>query len=104
MNSTKEAARTAGVLYFLSSLPAPFSLLYIPSVFMVMGDATATANKIRTSPLLFRVGHCGRTNQRDHFYLHGVWLHRSGFLPFAERGQQETRFADVDIGFDLRPY
>ena len=56
MNSTKEAARTAGVLYFLSSLPAPFSLLYIPSVFMVMGDATATANKIRTSPLLFRVG------------------------------------------------
>src|SRR5438445_3809895 len=56
MNSTKKAARTAGVLYFLSSLPAPFSLLYIPSVFMVMGDATATANKIRTSPLLFRVG------------------------------------------------
>ena len=99
MKSTKKAARTAGVLYFLSSLPAPFSLLYIPSVFMVMGDATATANKIRTSPLLFRVGHCGRTNQRDHFYLHG-----SGFLPFAERGQQETRFADVDIGFDLRPY
>jgi len=56
MNSTKKAARTAGVLYFLSSLPAPFSLLYIPSVFMVMGDATATANKIRTSELLFRIG------------------------------------------------
>ncbi len=56
MNSTKKAARVAGLLYFLASLPAPFSLLYIPSAFMVMGDATATANKIRTSQLLFRIG------------------------------------------------
>jgi hypothetical protein len=56
MNSTKKAARVAGLLYFLASVPAPFSLLYIPSVFMVMGDATATANKIRTSELLFRIG------------------------------------------------
>ena len=56
MHSTQKAARVAGSLYFLSSLPAPFSLLYIPSVFMVMGDATATANKIRASESLFRVG------------------------------------------------
>lgn len=56
MNSTKKAARVAGLLYFLSGLPAPFSLLYIPSVFMVVGDATSTANKIRTSELLFRIG------------------------------------------------
>lgn len=56
MNSTKKAARRAGLLYVLASLPAPFSLLYIPSVFMVMGDATATANKIRSSELLFRTG------------------------------------------------
>ena len=56
MNSTKKTARVAGLLYFFSSLPAPFSLLYIPSVFMVMGDATATANKIRASELLFRFG------------------------------------------------
>jgi hypothetical protein len=56
MNSTKKAARLAGLLYVLSSLPAPFSLLYIPSTFMVMGDATATANKIRASELLFRFG------------------------------------------------
>jgi len=59
MNSTKKAARLAGLLYFLSGLPAPFSLLYIPSAFMVMGDATAataTANRIRASELLFRAG------------------------------------------------
>ncbi len=56
MTSTKKAARVAGLIYFLAGLPAPFSLLYIPSVFMVTGDATATANKIRTSELLFRIG------------------------------------------------
>jgi hypothetical protein len=55
MNSAKKAGRRAGLLYFLASLPAPFSLLYLPSVLMV-GDATATANKIRSSELLFRTG------------------------------------------------
>jgi hypothetical protein len=56
MQSTKKAARVAGLLYVLSSLPAPFSLLYVPSVFMVMGDAMATADKIRASESLFRFG------------------------------------------------
>jgi hypothetical protein len=56
MNATKKAARIAGVLYFAASLPAPFSLLYIPSVFMVSGDATATADRIRASESLFRMG------------------------------------------------
>ena len=54
--STKSAARRAGILYFVSSLPAPFSLVYIPSIFMVAGDATATANKIRALEFLFRAG------------------------------------------------
>ena len=56
MNSTKKAARVAGLLYLLNVLPAPFSLLYIPSAFIVRGDASATANKIRASELLFRTG------------------------------------------------
>ncbi len=59
MTSTNKAARVAGWLYILASAPAPFSLLYIPSVFVVMGDATAataTANKIRASEMLFRFG------------------------------------------------
>ena len=55
MTSTKKAARGAGLLYFVASLPAPFSLVYIPSVFL-LGDATATANKIRSSEFLFRIG------------------------------------------------
>jgi hypothetical protein len=56
MNSTRKAARVAGLLYLLSGLPAPFSLLYIPSAFIVHGDASATVNKIRASELLFRTG------------------------------------------------
>jgi len=59
MNSTKRTARTAGLLYLLVSIPAPFCLIYIPSVLIVLGDATATANKIRASELLFRFGIAG---------------------------------------------
>jgi hypothetical protein len=56
MNSTKKAARVAGLLYFLVSIPGVFSLLYIPSHFIVSGDAAATANKILTSEFVFRLG------------------------------------------------
>jgi hypothetical protein len=54
MPSNKRAARVAGLLYLLNSASAPFSLLYIPSTFIVAGDASATANKIRASQLLGR--------------------------------------------------
>jgi hypothetical protein len=99
MNSTKKTARVAGLLYFLSSLPAPFSLLYIPSVFMVMGDATATANKIRTSELLFRIGIVAELMSATIFIFVGL-----AFYHLLKRGQQETCFAHVDIGFALCPY
>ena len=56
MNSTKKAARVAGLLYFAVSIPGVFSLLYIPSHFIVYGDAAATANKIAASEFVFRFG------------------------------------------------
>lgn len=56
MNSTKKAARFAGLLYLLASIPGAFSLLYIPSHFIVSGDATATAKRILTSEFVFRIG------------------------------------------------
>jgi hypothetical protein len=56
MTSNKTSARVAGLLYLLNAASAPFSLLYIPSTFIVAGDASATANKIRASQLLFRSG------------------------------------------------
>lgn len=55
MNSTKKAARFAGLLYLLASIPGAFSLLYIPSHFIVSGDATATAKRILTSEFVFRI-------------------------------------------------
>jgi Domain of unknown function (DUF4386) len=59
MNSTKKAARLAGLLYLLVSIPFPFCVIYIPSILIVPGDAPATANNIRASELLFRVGLVG---------------------------------------------
>lgn len=56
MNSTKQTARIAGLLYVLASIPGVFCLLYIPSRFIVWGDAAATANKILSSEFVFRLG------------------------------------------------
>jgi len=46
----------AGLLYFLASLPAPFGLIYVPTKLIVLNDATATANNIRASESLLRIG------------------------------------------------
>ena len=59
MNSIKKQARFAGLLYLLACLPAPFALLYVPGKLIVPGDATATANHVRTSETLLRLGIAG---------------------------------------------
>jgi hypothetical protein len=56
MNSTKKTARVAGLLYLLTSIPGFFCLVYIPSHFIVSGDAGATASKIEASEFVFRLG------------------------------------------------
>ena len=56
MNSTKRKARIAGWLYLLLALTGIFNLIYVPSTLVVFGDATATAENIRSSELLFRSG------------------------------------------------
>lgn len=56
MDSTKKRARIAGLLYLLASIPGAFCLLYIPSRFLVSGDAAATASKIAASESVFRLG------------------------------------------------
>jgi len=56
MNELKKQSRIAGLLYFLNCLPAPFALLYVPSVLIVRGDAFATANNVRDSEALLRLG------------------------------------------------
>jgi len=59
MNSLKKQSRIAAALYFLNALPAPFALLYVPSVLVVRGDAAATANNVRNSEALLRLGMAG---------------------------------------------
>ena len=56
MNSTEQQARTAGWLYLLVALSAPFGLLYVPAKLVEPGNATATADNIRASELLLRIG------------------------------------------------
>jgi Domain of unknown function (DUF4386) len=56
VNSRQKTARLAGALYFAMSAPGAFAILIIPSVFVVPGDATATATRIAASPALYRLG------------------------------------------------
>ena len=75
MNSTKKAARFAGLLYLLMSIPAPLSLIYIPSVLIVSGDAAATASKIKASELLYRFGIAGNLLGQTIFIFVGLALY-----------------------------
>ncbi len=56
MSSKKKQARVAGLLYVLLVPTGIFSLIYVPSVLIVFGDATATIQNIASSELLFRSG------------------------------------------------
>jgi hypothetical protein len=49
-------ARIAGLLLLIVAVLGPFSLLYVPSTLFVPGDAPATADNIRASEGLFRLG------------------------------------------------
>jgi len=56
MDSTKRTARKAGLLYLRLAVSAPLGLMYVPSRLIVAGDATATADRIRASEWLLRLG------------------------------------------------
>lgn len=56
MSSIKSKARLAGVLYVVTGLLGWFSIMYIPSVFVVHGDAAATARNILSDVPLYRLG------------------------------------------------
>jgi hypothetical protein len=56
VRSREQEARTAGFLYVLVALSAPFGLLYVPGKLVVSGNASATADNIRASESLLRFG------------------------------------------------
>lgn len=49
-------ARTAGILVLVILACAGFGMMYVPSALIVPGDAAATADNIRASEWLFRLG------------------------------------------------
>lgn len=51
-----KAARVAAGLYLLMVISAPFALIYVPGKIMVPGDAAATADRLRASEFLLRLG------------------------------------------------
>ena len=54
--SIQQQARTAGLLYLVIALIAPIGLMYVPGKLIVSGNATATADNIRASEGLLRIG------------------------------------------------
>jgi Domain of unknown function (DUF4386) len=56
LRTIKQQARIAGLIYLLLGVTAPIGLVYVPGKLIVPGDATATAERIRASESLFRIG------------------------------------------------
>jgi len=56
MDSNRKTARLAGLLYLLASIPGAFALLYVPGKLVVPGAAAATADRLRASGTLLRMG------------------------------------------------
>lgn len=54
MSSTKNTARIAGLLWFLSAVTGGFGLFYVRSRVIVSADAAATAGNITASEFMFR--------------------------------------------------
>jgi uncharacterized protein DUF4386 len=83
MDETKKTARLAGLLYLVSSIPAPFALLYVPGKLLVRGDAAATADRIRASETLFRMGITAELAASVVFIFVALTLYRL-FKPVSE--------------------
>lgn len=56
MNPFKNPGRFAGLLYLLTSIVGAVAMIYVPGKLIVHGNATATANNIAASEMVFRVG------------------------------------------------
>lgn len=55
VNTQRNVARVAGVLYLLGCLPAPFVYFGLPAHLIVPGDPLATADRIRASEMVLRL-------------------------------------------------
>jgi hypothetical protein len=56
MRTTQQQARVAGFWYLLLAVTAPVGLVYVPGKLFVDGNAAATADNLRASAGLLRIG------------------------------------------------
>jgi len=84
MDSTKKTARLAGFLYLLSSLAGAPALLYVPGKLIVEGNAAATAERLRASENLLRLGIGSEIAGFTIFVFVALVLYRL-FRPVSER-------------------
>ena len=75
MDSEKRLARIAGSLYLVVAVLGGFAELYVRSRIVVAGDAAATADNIRASATLFRVGFMSDLVQATFFILTAMALY-----------------------------
>ena len=75
MISEKGLARIAGSLYLVVAVLGGFAELYVRSGVVVAGDATATADNIRDSATLFRVGFVSDLAQATFFLFTAMALY-----------------------------
>src|SRR5260370_4324659 len=56
MNPTRKQARVAGLWYLLLGITAPIGRVFVPGKLFVPGNAAATADHLRASESLLRIG------------------------------------------------
>jgi len=76
MESLKKNARTAGLLYLVACIPAPFSLLYVPNTLIVRGNPAETAARILGSPWMLPAAIAGELVSSIAFLLVVFALYR----------------------------
>lgn len=82
MDSTQRQARVAGLIYLRVALCAPLGLLIVPAKLTVPGDATATADGIRASGPVLRMGIASElVHQVLAVYLVPAQVMRCGLIP-----------------------
>ena len=75
MDSEKRLARIAGSLYLVVAVLGGFAELYVRARIVVPGDAAATADNIRESATLFRVGFASDLVQATFFLFTAMALY-----------------------------
>jgi Domain of unknown function (DUF4386) len=76
MNSSKNTARLAGLLWFLSGVAGGFGLVYVRSKVIVPGDAAATAGNIAASEFLFRAAIVSTLFSQVFMFFFGLTLYQ----------------------------